>query len=258
MPFRTDGSSHRDGIRNEEFITTLLHSIPQNVFDQRIAKEQDKEDVEGWSVEGGTKQQADSRCHFTDGTSCTISIKNHKNEGGTFDWANTTTCIPSELNEWIHYFKSKNKDRDITPEIRNEFADFVDAFFEEFDEERIGQLINDLYHHTTDYIIINNVPDRELILTKKNPLDILSKLEDGCKLVFKKKNAKNSRTIWIDCPDGMSINTNLRLRLTLNNGITALLGKSKANKNSKLCFKLQQENVGKLIETLEDRTVLKY
>ena len=48
-----------------------------------------------------------------------------------------------------------------------------------------------------------------------------------------------------------TVDTGLRLRLTSNNGITAFLGLSKANKNSQVVLKLQQDNVGRVLQTAE-------
>ena len=47
------------------------------------------------------------------------------------------------------------------------------------------------------------------------------------------------------------MDTGLRLRLTSNNGITAFLGLSKANKNSQVVLKLQQDSVANLLSTAE-------
>ena len=47
------------------------------------------------------------------------------------------------------------------------------------------------------------------------------------------------------------INTNLRIRLTLNNGISALLGQSKSNKTSTFSIQLQQDNIKNLLKTTE-------
>ena len=71
--------------------------------------------------------------------------------------------------------------------------------------------------------------------------------------------AKTSRQIWIRSSDGCEeINTNLRIRLVLNNGITALLGKSKANKSSCASLKIQQDNVDTFISKCFGKVIAKY
>ena len=55
--------------------------------------------------------------------------------------------------------------------------------------------------------------------------------------------------------DGVSINTNLRIRLVLNNGVNALIGQSTKNKSSMPCLKIQQDRVNLLLTQLEDPIV---
>jgi hypothetical protein len=47
---------------------------------------------------------------------------------------------------------------------------------------------------------------------------------------------------WRDC--------GLRLRVTSNNGINAFLGTSKANRNSQVVIKLQQDKVAQLLSAV--------
>ena len=61
------------------------------------------------------------------------------------------------------------------------------------------------------------------------------------------KRAKSSRKIVFKNGNHV-INTGLRLRVTSNNGINAFLGLSKANKNSQVVVKLQQDAVGQLVK----------
>jgi hypothetical protein len=52
---------------------------------------------------------------------------------------------------------------------------------------------------------------------------------------------------------GEEINTCLRIRLVLNNGVNALVGQSSKNKSSVPCIKIQQDNVDLFISTLSDK-----
>jgi hypothetical protein len=56
---------------------------------------------------------------------------------------------------------------------------------------------------------------------------------------------------------GQTIDTGLRLRVTSNNGIRAFLGLSKANRNSQVVLKLQQDKVAAMINDA-DAQVLCY
>ena len=57
---------------------------------------------------------------------------------------------------------------------------------------------------------------------------------------------------------GAIMDTGLRLRLTSNNGIKAFLGLSKANKNSQVVLKLQQDGISNLLETATEVTDYSY
>ena len=70
--------------------------------------------------------------------------------------------------------------------------------------------------------------------------------------------AKTSRQIWTINADGEEKNTNLRLRFILNNGMNALLGKSKSNKNSSPVLKIQQDNVDKFMTGCDNATYCEY
>lgn len=76
--------------------------------------------------------------------------------------------------------------------------------------------------------------------------------------ILKCKNAKTSRQIFIKDQNGYDVNTNLRIRLHLNNGITALLGKSTKNKTSVPCLKIQQDNVDEFISNCYDNIIISY
>ena len=52
--------------------------------------------------------------------------------------------------------------------------------------------------------------------------------------------------------DGIEVNTNLRIRLVLNNGVNALLGQSSSNKTSVPCLKIQQDRVNLLMNGIVD------
>jgi hypothetical protein len=56
--------------------------------------------------------------------------------------------------------------------------------------------------------------------------------------------------VWRE-KDGLGVNTHLRLRLVTNNGVTALLGLSEANKNSILTLKIQQDAVAALLNAVK-------
>ena len=71
------------------------------------------------------------------------------------------------------------------------------------------------------------------------------------------KNSMSSRQIWRR-HDGHDINTNLRLRLVLNNGITPLWGRSKSNKNTTPCVKIQQDKLDHYLSQITNPIIDNY
>ena len=76
-----------------------------------------------------------------------------------------------------------------------------------------------------------------LNLYKPSDYSVVQQLSSGQEFELIGK-AKGSRRV---------VGTNLRVRITTNNGIGALLGVSKANKNSVISLKLQQDRVNTLL-----------
>jgi hypothetical protein len=67
-----------------------------------------------------------------------------------------------------------------------------------------------------------------------------------------------SASIWRRSNTGEEINTYLRFRFILNNGISAFLGVSKVNKNAAPCIHIQQDNLDAFIRTLSNPVVDTY
>ena len=64
-----------------------------------------------------------------------------------------------------------------------------------------------------------------------------------------------SSSILFKREDGTILDHNIRIRVVDNNGISALVGISKANKSSIACVKIQQDNVGALIKSLGNKII---
>ena len=62
---------------------------------------------------------------------------------------------------------------------------------------------------------------------------------------------KTSCKVVFEDDEGNELDHNIRVRVTLNNGVKALMGKSKKNKTSIPSIKIQQDKVHKVVETLQ-------
>ena len=110
-------------------------------------------------------------------------------------------------------------------------------------------LLHTLYIKYPEYVLINHRHMNKLIMyPKENNFAEFVEYTDW-EYYLKTTLAKTSRMIFRR-KDGIEINTNLRLRMVLNNGLGALIGKSEKNKCSIPCLKIQQDKVGTLISKL--------
>jgi hypothetical protein len=96
------------------------------------------------------------------------------------------------------------------------------------------------------------------VLYQFNPEDHPAvKMAQTCDFIKFTGRGKSSRRV-IFVKDGVEYNYGIRLRITCNNGITAFLKLSKANNNSQIVMKLQQDSVHKLVNQWVDCKTISY
>lgn len=265
MPFPNQGQNHINGIKNEKDIVNYMNENRENVINKHLEKE-NKSTIKQWEHAGGTKQKADALFKLENDESCGVSIKNHNS--GTFDLENTTKNVPEDVKIKVLTFKNENKpkykdnDNEISKEIREECENIFSSKLEELSSSDITNLLEQFYkkEENTKHIIVNDTKNKRLILLHKINLDKYCNSNHKHNFILKsiRRDAKTSRQIWIKTPEGEEINTNLRIRLHLNNGISALLGRSKSNPSSSPCLKIQQDNVDKFLEECNDKVIVNY
>lgn len=250
MPFPNKGENHLNGIKNEKYIVNYLNNNPNNSITNHLS-ENHGSNIISFKHQGGTKQKMDASYEFENGEIKGVSIKHHKK--GTFDWNNTTKGVPQDLKSEIIKFKQNNCNTPIQKKggIRNDLDNIFSNYLDKLTHEDILELLSKVNgtEENTNYIIINDTKKKRLILIHESNLDPYCNPTHHNKFILKSTpRARTSRQIWIKNVDGSEINTNMRIRLTLNNGITALLGYSSKNKSSVPCLKIQQDNVDTFID----------
>ncbi len=251
--FNRTGAVHYIGIKNEKNIVNYLNTKKDDLINNYIKKKHGI--IKAWEHVGGTGHKEDCVCVLESGERVKVSIKNHKT--GTFDWLNTSKTVPKSIIENIKAFRERNK---ITPEyfgehgnrLRDELDDIFTTGFKSLSHEQIKEFLGSLYKKYPEYILVNDKKSSSLIWINKEQIKARFIPEEGqtFELVCPRR-AKTSRQIWLVNPDGTRLNTHLRIRLVTNNGIRALLGISKKNKNSIPCIKIQQDKVDMMLEEAE-------
>jgi len=278
MPFTTDGSAHAGGIENEINTVEYMNSNTSNLINFALAAHH-RSAVGTWSHQGGTGTTADATVTLENDKNVDVSIKNHKGSG-TFDWLNTTH-LPEELAAVKPHIDAlradmkrmkaemsdgvENEDEldglhEFISEIaREEVANLFNTYIERLTSENIGYILSAIYANYPEWILINDKANKKYVLIHKSKSNMARFFHNGMRFKLGVTDrAKTSRQIIAMNPDGRDVNTHLRIRFVLNNGVTALLGFSSANRSSTPVIKIQQDDVADFISSATEKTEHSY
>ena len=260
MPYCSTGAVHHSGVGNEKDMVSLLNANPfMNINQHIISRVHSTEpNIPKWAHLGGTQQKAD--CDVKIGDTCfDVSIKHHEKSAGTFDWINRSKLkdfnpeIADLIKPRVGEFKEKHKDaKEVSKEMRSEMEDVFNGAFEHITSVQIKSLLDALYLKYPQYVLINDrSKGRFVMYHKEHNFKEFVGYNEWEYYLKSSGRAKTSRMVWRR-KDGVEENTNLRIRLVLNNGVNALLGLSEKNKNSYPCLKIQQDRVDIILKNLVD------
>tara|TARA_B100000131_G_C18103057_1_gene606746 strand:+ start:62 stop:886 length:825 start_codon:yes stop_codon:yes gene_type:complete len=239
--FDKTGKSHKEGIDNEKVVIKFLKK-------SGLASDQ-------ITHKGGTKNKADAVDPLFNND---WTIKRKKDiRKGSFDWINTSK-VDHVVGDTFDDFISQVKKYRNLPEshrgsisfvkgVRKEFNNLTSSVLDGFTSEDLSYFIqNRLVNENKDLkSVVTDVATNSYYIWNVNAHPAVKFLDLKYK-PFLKGRAKGSRRLLFT--DGIKeYNCGLRIRVTSNNGITAFLGLSKANRNSQVVFKLQQDKVSKLL-----------
>jgi hypothetical protein len=215
--YLNDGTPHHDGIANEHYTIYMINHNP------KLAPIREKL---GYLIhKGGTHQNPDAMCLDT---GVKVSLKNKESESGSFDWKNMSFVddgFGAIHREITQYYKRYPEDemgvRDMYKRLFHVISKTVDTS---------SMLNRVLDGHESDWIVLNFKKTREMILFHRDELTELWKNPGQCMV-------RNG------CASGKIEGTpNLRMRVCLNNGVRALLGRG-----SSICVKIQQDQPPKAL-----------
>ena len=248
--FKTNGSTHHQGISNEHATIDLL-----NEFDVYNTKVKHK---------GGTKFKADATAGEKG-----ISIKHKAGlKNGSFDWVNTSDINAVIDRTCFEDFFTFLKGAHLLPkEDRFQLIDQARDLFNKCCEKALDSIHPDdmltfLKQHIVDKqrgygVVINDTKHERLHIMEADRLTMTKCIEQGNIPRLLKGKGKSSRKLVFQYLIA-DINLGLRVRVTSNNGIKAFLGLSKANKSSQVVIKVQQDNIKQFVTTDPNRMILTY
>jgi hypothetical protein len=248
MPYNTTGEVHHAGVGAEADTAALFTSAPPSNI---AAAYPDK--TLTFRQEGGTQTVSDVAV-YADGIRVDeISSKLHRK--GTFDHINTSKVgeyIPCEaLVATISRLRTEHRgDASAVSAVRAALKEATNATWDSMTSEGIQTLLNAVDARTPAWMAVKE--KSEISVFRHAEMEELAKHPKDPSVTYSLRaaRAKESRQIW-RTKDGVDTNTHLRLRLVTNNGVTALLGLSAANKNSILTLKIQQDAVATLLTSVQ-------
>lgn len=246
MAFRTDGSSHENGIKNEVRVANKLMSSAPDLFPNLS----DDFEVE---LKGGTQNKAD--VSIIDGQiEIPISIKNKKRlKTGSYDLVNSSAGL--DQFDSLSTVKSDIKNIDITTSVSTVRRKVNSILHEGLKGLKTSELRDFLREHINQknegFTVV--ISDRETQKDYKFNYDDLPLKHsiDNHTPKLKWGRGKTSCKVVFEDDQGNVHDHNIRVRVTLNNGVKALMGISKSNKASIPSIKIQQDKVHKVVESLQ-------
>jgi hypothetical protein len=258
--FKKDGSTHHSGIKNEHNIVDWLNQEESSIGQFLRPKEELKV-----QHKGGTQCKADAIVINTLDNSVltTLSIKNHKT--GTFDWLNSTKGFPDDLSAILKEKTKEIKANYLIHQNLDVCREEIDTLFSstlsdlKSNHDFIQSILESIYQKYTDGILINAEKEQTLVYFEKKELKELQAPNDSFRFSLKHTPGTCSASIIRTNIETLEeINTHLRIRLVLNNGVNALVGTSLKNKCSVPCIKIQQDQVDSFIHSIENKKIEKY
>lgn len=237
--FKTDGSVHHGGIKNEDQTIKILNEI--GIYGELVEKR------------GGTTQKADAAAGDKK-----ISIK--RKEGitnGSFDWFNTSKyndvlgdtflSFISNVKELRTMPKDLIGDDEFILKVRDSFNALCELSLDTLTSDQIIDILRrGLIDTNAGFdVVVNDTKTDKLYVFGSEQHPAVEYINQGFSAILEGKG-KSSRKVLFS--DGINVyDCGLRIRVTSNNGINAFLGLSKANSNSQVVIKLQQDKVKQLL-----------
>ena len=243
MAYKTDGSVHHGGVKNEDQTIQILNKL--KIYAHTVEKR------------GGTTQKADAAAGDKP-----LSIKRKEGiKNGSFDWFNTSSYNDALNDTFAHFLSNMNELRTLPESLRSD-EEFVLKIRDNFnqlcalalDSLTSAQVTNILQRGLINPnagfdVVINDTKTSELYVFNAEQHPAVDYISKGYSIVLK-GNGKSSRSVYFVDADGKVYDCGLRIRVTSNNGINAFLGNSKANQNSQVVIKLQQDKVAQLLSAV--------
>ncbi len=251
--YKTDGSSHHDGVKAEKKSVEILQEDAAKASEVCGVPLTEGE----YTVEqrGGTQYTEDIAVHHDGGETKLSHKRKKKLSTGSFDWLNSTKRVPSgeTLKAVGRHLRTNNYTVDAARPI---FTEACGKALEELSSDDIMAIIKEgvvAKYRAIDRITVEDEDQKTFYSFRPQDLPLFRAIASGGTRVEMTGRGKTSRSLRFYQEDGTPFpDFGLRIRVTSNNGITAMLGKNKKGKNnsSSPVVKLQQDRVHQMIDSI--------
>jgi len=250
MGYKTDGSSHSDGISNEENLIERLQTDAQQLYpnlsdDYQVVKR------------GGTKFKQDME--IVDGNrTILISAKKKTAIGkGSFDWVNSSSVIKTiePLRIFAQTVKSVGETYSNKDTARSAVKSAGNKALRELTSSEVSDLLREHVSkkNSNMRVIISETSTGNNWEYKFDDSPLHNSIQNHTPSLRIRGTGTSAKIIFKDS-EGNTIDHGLRIRIVTNNGIGALIGQgSGANKSSRGVVKIQQDNIPGLISGLKNK-----
>jgi hypothetical protein len=276
MAFLCDGTNHKTGISNEEYITDILNGgflnklVPienKKIFAIHLGGTGSKSDIGVIETKFSNLEPDELKAKIKTGeipVIVSISVKKKdKERSGTFDWNNSTTWVTQNIDSpnltalKAVYAKSRYMRGTLTESARQnqkdsfnrDIKDACDKTLTQMDSDTLRELIHTqmLLPNKEEMVIVRCLDTGKIYYFPFSAHPMYKYISDPKNSFFltkKRASAKGSQTIMVKNTGDASktIDTGVRIRVHSNNGASAMLGISTTNKDSMFCVKFQQDN----------------
>lgn len=243
MGFKTNGSSHKNGIKNEVRVAKKLKKLGQKLFPSLS---------DGFQVTlaGGTRNKADIIVEDVS-RKIPISVKNKKSlKNGSYDYVNSSAAVKEceSLQDVGYRIKQVdiNRSEDI---VRENVTIVLNSAMKRLTSANIRSILNEHVSAKNKGMVVV-ISDRENQTDYKFNFDdmpLKHSIENHTPKL-KWRTGRTSAKIVFEDNNGNILDHNIRIRVVLNNGIGALMDPSKS---SVPVVKIQQDKVNKVIDGLK-------
>jgi len=243
MGFKTDGSSHTNGIKNEERVAQKLLTSANTLFPNL-----NNEFVV--ALKGGTQNKADLVISTANGTEIPVSIKNKKSlKKGSYDYVNSSAAVKECAS--LQDVGSRIKQLDLNrPEdvIREDVKTVFNGAMKNLTSANIRSILNEHVNAKNKGMVVV-ISDRENQTDYKFNFDdmpLKHSIENHTPKLSWGRGRTSAKVVFED-NNGNVFDHNLRIRVALNNGVGALMDPTAS---SIPVIKVQQDKVNKVIDSL--------